>query len=174
MALAGVAAAVYTITTGATGPRIAGGSIPPAAAAACAGPVTPVGHTKSVNNTRPLGQAGWIGGIVVARGYGASKTIVEPNWHSGLARVVLRGWRCSDGRRLRFWFSNALPFEGRGSVKQLTTVGSKHLTLWIPRLRRLHHAYAVGYLLFSSPGKWVVEARGGEHVLGTALFDFPH
>ncbi len=41
-ALAGLAAAVYAITAGADGPPIAGGPIPPAAAAACAGPVTAV------------------------------------------------------------------------------------------------------------------------------------
>ena len=175
VALLGLGAAVYAITAGTPAPGIAGGPIPPAAAAACAGPVTPVGHTKSVNNTRPLGQVGWVGGIVVDQGYGALKTVVEPNWHSHLARVVLQGWRCSDGRPLRFWFSNAqLPFRGRGSVEQLATVGRKHLTLRIDRLRRMQHSFLVGYLLFSSSGKWVVEARGGGRVLGTALFNFPH
>src|SRR5579884_1078998 len=76
VAVAGLAVAVYAITAGGAGPHIAGGPIPPAAAAACASPVTPVGRTKTVNNTRPLGKVGWVGGIVVDQGYGAIKTVV--------------------------------------------------------------------------------------------------
>jgi hypothetical protein len=173
-ALAGLAAAVYLITARAAGPHIVGGPLPPAATAACAGPITTVGHTKNVNNTRPLGTVGWIGGIVVGQGYGAIKTVVEPNWHSRLGHVVLRGWRCSDGRPLRFWFSDAqLPFRGHGTEEQLASTGSKRLTLRIARLRLLSHAFAVGYVLFSSPGKWVVEAQDSGRVVGTVLFKFP-
>jgi hypothetical protein len=172
--VAGLAVAVYAITARGAAPHIAGGPIPAAAATACAGPVTPVGRTETVNNTRPLGGAGWIGGIVAGQGYGAIKAVVQPNRHGHSARAVLRGWRCSDGRPLRFWFSNAqLPFSGRGSVEQLASTGSKRLTLRLAYLRRQHFD-TVGYVLFSSPGKWVVEARSLGRVLGTALFDFSH
>jgi hypothetical protein len=174
--VAGLGVVVYAITVWAAGPHIAGGPIPVAAATACAGPVTSVGHTETVNNTRPLGAAGWIGGIVVDEGYGATKTVIQPNWHAHLARVILRGWRCSDGRPLRFWFSPRnpqLPFSGRGSVEQLASTGSKRLTLRLAYLR-WQHFDTVGYVLFSSPGKWVIEARSPSRVLGTVLFDFPH
>lgn len=170
---AGLAAAIYAITAGASGPHIVGGPIPPAAAAACAGPVTPVGHTESVNNTRPIRGVGWIGGVVVNEGWGALKTVIQPNWHGRQARAVLRGWRCSDGRPLRFWFSNAqLPFHGRGSVAQLASTGSERLRLRLAYLRG-QHLFMVGYVLFSSPGRWVVEATENGRHLGTALFDFP-
>jgi hypothetical protein len=174
VALAGLTAAIYVVTVGAAGPRIAGGPIPRAAAAACTRAVTPVGHTKTVNNTRPLGGAGWIGGIVADQGFGAVKTVIEPNWQSKLASFVLRGWRCSDGRPLRFWFSNAqLPFHGRGSVQQLASLGSRHLTVRIADLRPGRYDL-VGYVLFSSPGKWVVDVQGDERTRATVLFDFPH
>ena len=173
VALAGVAAAAYAISATEASTHFATGPIPPAAARACAGPITPVGHTETVNNTRPLGHAGWIGGIVVNQGYGAIKTVIEPLPHGRLAYAVLRGWRCSDGRRLRFWFSSRqLPWQGRGTAEQLATTGSARLTVRLAALRRLRSDTG-GYVLFSSPGKWVIEASGEGHVVGTALFDFP-
>jgi hypothetical protein len=173
LVLAAAAAAAYAIANGRAGIRLSGGPLPRAAATACNGPVTPVGHTESVNNTRRLADVLWIGGVVVSQGYGATKTVIEPNRRARLARTVLRGWRCSDGRPLRFWFRNAgLPWSGRGTERQLATTGSRGLRLDLARLRA-HHWDTVGYVMFSSPGKWVVEARSGRRVLGTVLFDFP-
>jgi hypothetical protein len=171
--LAGLAFGVYSIAAGAAGPTIAGGPVPRAASAACAGPLTPVGVTRNLNNARRLGHVAWIGGVVASDGYGAVKTAIEPIARSGPAQVVLRGWRCSDGRRLRFWFSDSqLPFSGRGSQSELASTGSERLTLRLAYLRRNGFG-TVGYFLFSSPGKWVVEARQGRAVRGTVLFDFP-
>jgi hypothetical protein len=171
--LAGLALSAYLIAAGAAGPAIAGGPIPRAASNACAGSVTSVESTKELNNARRLGNAIWIGGIVASDGYGAVKTAILPIGHGGPTRVVLRGWRCSDGRKLRFWFSDSqLPFSGRGSQSQLASTGSQRLTLRLAYLRRNHYG-TVGYFMFSSPGRWVVEARQGRAVRGTVLFDFP-
>ena len=99
--------------------------------------------------------------------------MIERNWHGRLSHGVLRGWRCSDGRPLRFWFSNGeLPFRGRGSIEQLATAGSKRLTVRLADLRQ-RHLFMVGYLLFSSPGRWVVEGQAKGHPQVAALFDFP-
>jgi hypothetical protein len=133
--------------------------------------VTPIEKTDAMNNARRLGNVLWLS--VPWLGVGPTKTAIEPNWRGRLSRVVLRGWRCSDGRPLRFWFSDAdLPFRGPGSTEQLATTGSKRLMLRLSDLRRQHH-FIVGYFLFSSSGKWVIEARHNAHTQATALFDFP-
>ncbi len=172
MALAGAAAATYTIATGTTGTRIAGGPIPRAAATACEAPSRPSARRRPSTTPRRLANVLWIS-AAYQPGY-PTKTVIEPNSHGHLPQVVLRGWRCSDGRLLRFWFADAalLPFthEPAGSAR-LASTGSKRLTLGLARLRRQHFV-SVGYFMFSSPGKWVVEARKGSRVLGTAVFDF--
>jgi len=87
------------------------------------------------------------------------------------APITLRGRRCSDDRRLRFWYhppGSGLPeasspedLERMGDVVAMLTAGEPPIT--VPGL-----GYP-GYMLFSGPGKWKVSARRGGRLLGTAI-----
>jgi hypothetical protein len=121
---------------------------------------------------------------------------------TSLSRAVLRGWRCSDGRLLRFWFyfHKTTAFTGTEQTEQLArkeepfanhhgpvssaalaSTGTFTVTARLSGLLdgsvcggRYHHpanCVMQGYLMFSSPGKWVVQAQRGSKIVGTAVFD---
>lgn len=100
--VAAVAFGAYSAATTGHNRSLARGTLSPAAAAACSGPVTPVVVSPTgLSNARALGHVLWLGTVF----YGASApTQVWINaWPSTtVPRVVMRGWRCSDGRLLHF------------------------------------------------------------------------
>jgi hypothetical protein len=163
------------VATGTAGIHLVGGPIPREAAAACAGPVTAVRtatipalpplRRAKLGNAHQLGRLLWISTVYDRAG--ATKTIIEPISRGRVSRAVLRGWRCSDGAPLRFWFSGG-PFPRRANAE----TGSKRLAVRLAYLRANNFGMS-GYFMFWSAGKWVVEARQGRAVRGTVLFDFP-
>lgn len=192
-----VAAGIGHNTTFARGP------LSPAAAAACSGPVTPVVSTPTgLASARAVGDVLWISAPYYGNGY-PTGSVIGANRSTSLSRVVLRGWRCSDGRLLRFWFyfyknrppefsspeqatRQEEPFanhHGPVSSAALASTGTFTVTTRLRSLldgslcggRYTHPANCVmqGYLMFSSPGKWVVQAQHGSKVVGTAVFDAP-
>lgn len=206
LVLLGAAAyGAYAISVGTSGASTvwARGRLSPAAAAACAGPVTPVVVSPTgLNNVRALGRVLWLGTVF----YGASaptQVWIEAWQSTNVARVVLRGWRCSDGRLLHFWFAPPGPreFSGdraavesqqqqqaaraaarleRGGGSLTATLrpralaeglpcGTQPPTVGGPRAAR--PCATDGAFMFSSPGKWVVQAQQGGKVVGTAVFD---
>ncbi len=165
LVLAAGGTTAYALAGRGGGIHLHGGPMPRSAARACAGPVTAIRSTKQLNNARRLGQLIWIS--TVYDGAGPTKTVMVPisDGHAPLA--VLRGWRCSDGAPLRFWFS------GQEIPRPATAeTGSKRLTVRIAFLRRNDYGIS-GYFMFWSAGRWVVEARDRGEALGTVVFDFP-
>lgn len=86
------------------------------------------------------------------------------------AAITLRGRRCSDGRRLRFWYRGAGDLPVAGPPSELERMGDLVATLaageppvTVPAL-----GYP-GYMLFSGPGSWKVSVRRGRRLLGTAI-----
>jgi hypothetical protein len=196
--LAGAAFAAYMIATNpAANGTFVGGTLSPAAAEACSGPVTPIVSSPSgLGNARAVGHVLWISAPYYGNGY-PTPVVVGANNSTSLSRVVLRGWRCSDGRLLRFWFyvhkttefspqevAREEPFANhRGPVSNAALASTGTFTV-TARLRSMldgsfcggrytHPANCVreGDLMFSSPGKWVIQAQHGSRVVGTAVFD---
>jgi len=196
--LVGVAVAAYTVATnGSVNKAFVRGTLSPAAAAACAGLVTPIVSSPSgLANARAVGHVLWISAPLYGNGY-PTGSVIGANKSAGLSRVVLRGWRCSDGRLLRFWFylhkttefspeeaAREEPFpnhHGPVSAAALASTGTFTVTVRLRSLldgsfcggRYTHPANCVmqGVLMFSSPGKWVVQAQTGSKIVGTAVFD---
>lgn len=87
--------------------------------------------------------------------------------------VRVRGWNCSDGKRLRFAYREVSRYpygEGTGrrySTSELQRTGD--LVAEFPPYEPPHGedkmGYA-GYMLFWEVGKWKLEARVGEEVVG--------
>ena len=205
MLLGAAAYGAYAITVGTGGASTvwARGKLPAAAAAACAGPVTPVVSAPvGLNNARALGRVLWLSTVF----YGASaptQVWIEAMRSTTVPRVVLRGWRCSDGRLLHFWFQPPGPGDYRGSAEAAAYQAEQQAARAAARLERgggsltatlrpraLDQGFVCGTqpatvgrpraaapcaldgaFMFSSPGKWVVQAQHGRKIVGTAVFD---
>lgn len=203
--LGAAAYGAYAITVGTGGASTvwARGRLSAAAAAACAGPVTPVVVSPTgLNNVRALGRVLWLGTVF----YGASaptQVWIEAWQSTTVPRVVLRGWRCSDGRLLHFWFQPPGPGDYSGSAEAVASQAEQQAARAAARLERgggsltaTLRPYALsqglpcgtqpptvggpravtpcatdGAFMFSSPGKWVVQAQQGSKIVGTAVFD---
>jgi hypothetical protein len=104
------------------------------------------------------------------QGY-ATKVLIAAKPHARTRRVVLRGWRCSDLRPLRFWYRDAnLPFSGQVSDSVLASTGDLGLEVRLRDMRR-HRWQMTGYLMFSSAGMWIVKAYVGSRAVGAVVFD---
>jgi hypothetical protein len=141
------------------------------ASMACGTPTAVVSRTNSgLTNARSLGDLLWFAGGGYGEGY-PTKTVIAPKAHGRTRRVVLRGWRCSDRRPLRFWYRNAyLPFSGQVPDTVLASTGDRGLKVPLRDLRRRREAMT-GYLMFSSPGTWIVKAYVGSRAVGAVVFD---
>jgi hypothetical protein len=141
------------------------------AARACGTPTPVVRQTGSgLTNARSLGGLLWFAGGGYRQGY-ATKLLIAARAHNRTRRVVLRGWRCSDRRPLRFWYRNAyLPFSGQVSDSVLASTGDLGLKVRLRDMRR-HRWQMTGYLMFSSPGIWIVKAYVGSRTVGAVVFD---
>lgn len=83
--------------------------------------------------------------------------------------VTLKGWRCSDGRPLRFWYGRSgLPFDPVPDVRALETAGDPIATLEARGPGSGINAYG-GYFLFTTPGKWKVSAFLGDQLLAAVV-----
>ena len=148
------------------------GSVAYAHPVAC-GPPTPVVPMTSsgFTNAHPLGALLWFAGGDYRHGY-ATKLLIAAKPHVSTRRVVLRGWRCSDHLPLRFWYRNAyLPFSGQVTDSQLASTGDLGLKVRLREMRR-HRWQMTGYLMFSSPGTWIVKAYVGSRAVGAVVFDW--
>ena len=95
--------------------------------------------------------------------------------------VTLKGWRCSDGRPLRFWYERSgLPFpvqyayDAAGNlmmvpdVRAMETAGDPIATLEAHGPASGINGYG-GYFLFTTPGKWKVSAFLGDQLLAAVV-----
>lgn len=77
--------------------------------------------------------------------------------------ISLRGLRCSDGHPLRFWYDRgSLPEQPPMTAQEMQTAGDAVATLE-PIPKGTDHT---GYMLFSSPGEWVIRVSAGGSSLG--------
>lgn len=201
--LAGITLVALTVATNGSAPNFARGTLTPTAAAACSGPVTPAVTTPDgLGGARALGRVLWLSPVFL--GTSVPTQVLINAWRStSVPRVVLRGWRCSDGRLLHFWFASPGPSEYSGSRAAVESQlqqqaaraagrlerGGGSLTATLrPRAlaeglpcgtqppivggpRAVTPCATDGAFMFSSPGKWVVQAQQGSKIVGTAMFD---
>lgn len=83
--------------------------------------------------------------------------------------VVIRGYRCSDGRALRFYYNHnadSLPSPPYNETL-LSELGDVAVTL-MPMKSGAHKG---GYLLFSGAGQWVIFFTDDAGVVGTLRID---
>jgi hypothetical protein len=82
--------------------------------------------------------------------------------------LALQGWRCPDGKPLRFWYREGLPFtEVPVSRKALETTGDLVAPLE-PHNRSIDYT---GYMLFTSTGTWDVAVLSGARAIGHVVID---
>jgi hypothetical protein len=138
---------------------------------ACGPPTPIVAQTSSgLTNAHPLGKLLWFAGGSYMPGY-ATKLLIAAKPHARTRRVVLRGWRCSDRLPLRFWYRNAYPpFSGGVSDSVLASTGDLAQKVRLRDMRR-QRWQMTGYLMFSSPGTWIVKAYVGSRAVGSVVFD---
>lgn len=83
-----------------------------------------------------------------------------------LTRLILQGWNCSTGKRLRFWYDRErLPFSHLpATTEQLEQTGALVQILRADRKAGFH-----GYMLFTQPGRWKVTVRKTGVTLGSVV-----
>ena len=122
----------------------------------------------------------------------------HPGLDRGVAHIGAAGcppcWRCSDGRLLHFWFPPTGPSDFSDSAEAEASRAQHQAARAAARLERGGGSLTAtlrpralsrgllcggatpcaeeGSFMFSSPGKWVVQAQQGRRVVGTAVFDF--
>lgn len=83
--------------------------------------------------------------------------------------LVLHGYRCTDGRTLRFSYDqDALPAQPPYTEHQLQTLGDVAETL---KPIRAPYGDHLGYALFSSSGQWLITVTEGSTTLGMLRVD---
>jgi hypothetical protein len=128
------------------------------------GRVTPIDQSAPLGRSTPLGHVLWLAVYPFAAGH-PTKTIVMAQRRLA-RRVVIRGWDCSTGSRLRFWYRNGPPFSRVPvSPERLRHTGTLTSTFgpWPAEAMR------GGYLMFWHSGVWKVAAYSGDKAVGTAI-----
>ena len=89
------------------------------------------------------------------------------------APIALTGARCADGKPLRFWYRSRplrLPSNPSSSAS-LARAGDALARLDAPDPSSVSSALEYrGYVLFSSPGNWVVRVKEDGKTVGAAVF----
>jgi hypothetical protein len=128
------------------------------------GRVTPIDQSAPIGRATPLGHVLWLAVYPFAAGHPtkaiamAQRRLRKP--------VVIRGWDCANGSRLRFWYRNGLPFSGVPvSSARLRRTGTFSASFgpWQPRASR------GGYLMYWHGGAWKLGAYSGGRAIGTAV-----
>ncbi len=144
------------------------------------------GPTPLASSPAPAGGAKI--GPLLARGFpeGATTATID-HWSAGsLPKVLLlqvesapaltlRGFSCSDGRPLRFWYRDGSPsVVGPASTPipngVLEMIGDETVVFEAFTLRSPENPLGhPGYMLFTSAGDWRLEVRGGDTLLGSVV-----
>ena len=98
-----------------------------------------------------------------------TRVIIHPVTASAVA-LTMTGWSCSTGRPFRFWYP---PYGSSGDLPQPVNrapdQGAPSVT--IPALAAGDDY--LGYMLFPGPGRWDVELRNANVLVGNILFVLP-
>jgi hypothetical protein len=128
------------------------------------GRVTPIDHSAPIGRATPLGHVLWLAVYPFAVGYPTKAIAMAQRRLRG--PIVIRGWDCANGNRLRFWYRNGLPFSRVPvSSARLRRAGTLSASFgpWQPRAMR------GGYLMFWHGGAWKLAAYSGGRAIGTAV-----
>jgi hypothetical protein len=139
----------------------AGATASPVDESRCAS-ATPIDPSAPLGRAVPLGDVLWLAVYPYAPGH-PTKAIVWAR-RPLAARVVLRGWDCATGRRLRFWYREGQPFQRLpASAAAMRRRGSLSATFgpWPAQ------AMTGGYLMFWRAGLWKIVAYEGGAPVGT-------
>jgi hypothetical protein len=131
--------------------------------AAC-GRATPIDRSAPLGRAVPLARTLWLAVYPFSAGY-PTKTIVMAQ-HSFSGRIVLLGRSCDDGRRLRFWYRDHLPFaQVPVSPGALRRTGSFTAAFgpWPKQTMR------GGYFMFWRSGLWRIVGYRNGRPIGTAI-----
>lgn len=139
LVLLGAAAyGAYAITVGTDSASTvwARGRLSAAAAAACSGPATPAVTTPDgLGGARALGRVLWLSPVFLGTDT-PTQVWIEARQSTTVPRVVLRGWRCSDGRLLHFWFQPPGPGDYSGSAEAVASQAMQQAARAAARLER--------------------------------------
>jgi hypothetical protein len=96
-----------------------------------------------------------------------TKVVLQLTPHRPLrTRLLLKGWSCSTGKPLRFWYDRErLPFSQLpATTEQLERTGALVQILRADRKAGFH-----GYMLFTHPGRWKVSVATPRRTLGSVI-----
>lgn len=97
-----------------------------------------------------------------------SKVVIRPE-KPLVTAVTLRGWRCSDGHPLRFWYRTTGGYPSVVDARAMETVGDLAATLEPAGHDSIPIDYG-GYMLFTTPGKWKVSVFQGDQLVASVVF----
>ncbi len=126
-------------------------------------PAGPLWFFPAVGKRQTTGQIRFVPGV-------PTKIPIEPKTLLQ-SSVSLRGWRCSDGKPLRFWYKAGLPFAPIPNAAALEKSGDVLATLEPSGSRDGVPVGYTGYLLFTSSGKWNVSVSQQGHPDADVVFD---
>jgi hypothetical protein len=90
------------------------------------------------------------------------------------APIILTGRRCEDGRAMRFTQGQPWPADASLAPDELERRTTPSLLVDpppAPSVQTVGETAYAGYFVFSAPGKWLIEAKQAERVLGNAIVD---
>ena len=126
---------------------------------------TPVDQSAPLGHAVPLRRVLWLAVYPYMSG-SPTKTIVMAQGRL-VKPVVLRGWSCSSGSPLRFWYREGLPF----AQLPVTAAALRRTGSFSPKFGPwpARRAMRGGYLMFWTTGLWKVVAYQDGRQVGTAI-----
>ena len=103
---------------------------------------------------------------VFERGYPTKVLLWAKRRRPVATPFVLRGWSCSTGRRLRFWYRRSGPPFATVPVTQQDLERTGDLA---PALANRSYGEFRGYMLFSHAGRWKISVWQRSRLLGSIL-----
>ena len=128
------------------------------------GRATPIDHSAPLGRAIPVSNLLWLGVYPYDAGYPTKTVVMAQRRIRG--RIVLRGWNCASGSKLRFWYREGLPFKHVPATSAaLRRTGTLNATFG-PWARK---AMTGGYLMFWRTGLWRIVAYQGDRPIGAAI-----
>jgi hypothetical protein len=128
------------------------------------GPAAPFDHSAPLGRAVAVRDVLWLGIYPFDSGYPTKTNVMAQRSIRG--RIVLRGWNCATGSKLRFWYREGPPFEHLPVTSAaLRHTGSLGATFgpWPAKAMR------GGYLMFWRAGLWKIVAYQDSRWIGTAI-----
>jgi hypothetical protein len=143
---------------------LAGAAAPSASVFGRCGSATAVDRTAPLGRAIPVRGVLWLAVYPFDPGYPTKAVVVAQRPIRD--RVVLRGWDCASGSRLRFWYRDGLPFTDLPvPAASLRATGSLSAAFGPWPARGMHG----GYLMFWHSGGWKITVYEHGRLIGSAI-----